>query len=297
MSIELEDRVRHGLHRLVDAEAATPFDVDALVREGRRRRRTRRLAAIAGLTAAALGITTLAMGMPRPSSSDAVGSGPSVQPTRQFDLPDVAAGEIARVVLPGDVSAPEVVPVAGMPYVIRAACWSTDPTAMMKAEVNHVGGPVLLSFGTATCDGAAVDTASGTIFDAGEPVVLHVEATAGTAAYAVLVPSLNGSIPGEIARVRLPGSSSQTVQLQGGVPFAVRAACAGADDDGVAFQVLGGRSGHGEVRLSGTVRCDGVSRSDGFTYTVPEDGWATIRLVGTESGQSGFVILVQPAPS
>lgn len=82
MSTELEDRVRGGLRHLADGEPVAPFDVEALLREGHRRRRDRQRWLAGGVTAVVVLGVVAAAGVPRlRAAGDSPGLGSAVGPS------------------------------------------------------------------------------------------------------------------------------------------------------------------------------------------------------------------------
>ncbi len=294
MSIELEDRVRHGLHRLVGAESTTTFDVDALVREGRRRRRTRRLAATAGLTAAAVTVMALAVGLPRGSSEDGVvpGSDGWSTPNARWEVPAPVTGELGRVELPDGPASRTIEPVEELMYSTQFSCRSTDPADLVVVDVRS--GDSLLESSEALCDGTPVRNGGGTYYPGGGPLTLSVAAPAGAQAYALVVPSLEEPVRGEVVRATVPWSGvSRTAPLSVGAPLKLFVSCLAPDPGArMAFRVVAGPTGEGRMMLSDVVRCDGSTSGDGFTYTLTGERWATIRLAAPV-GATAFAILAQ----
>ncbi len=293
MSTEVEDYVRQGLHHLTGREERTTFDVDALVREGRRRRHTRRLAATAGLTAAAVGVVALTMGMPRPSSSDGIQPG-SNGPSRgaaTWEVPAMVPGEIGRVVLPDGGLSVSLQPIAGLAYETRFSCRSDEPDGRIVVDLER-GGSVIGS-SEARCDGTPVSSGGGAYYPSDSTMTLTVTAPADATAYAVVVPFLDAPMLGEVTRATLPAARvSSTERLEAGQSFSIFVACLNGDSGGsVELKVRGGASGEGEVWMEDTVPCAGTTSGEDFTYTLADDRWATVHLTAP-AGATGFAVLV-----
>lgn len=300
MSTDVEDYVRQGLRRLADGQHPEPFDVSALLDEGHRRRRTRRAVGVTGIVAMAVGVTALAVTVPRPGGADPVGPGPAgpAATSSTWSVPAPVPGELGRVLLPDGPASATLEPAAGLAYVTLLSCRSTDPADRMVVEVRH-GGSVVES-SEAACDGTPVRNGGGTYYPPGERLALSVSVSAPgePEAYAVVVPYLDDPVLAEAARATLPDVPvSPTARLQDGTSYAVLVSCL-ADDHGAALdlQVVAGRSGDGRTLLSDSLRCDGSTSGDGFTYTWPGERWATIRLTAPDGARAFAVLTEGTAP-